>query len=213
MNEIFFKKFISVSFCMSTSKEFEGVRVLVTGAGKGIGKEICTALCKSGARVIALSRSQEDLDTLLKENIAQRVIQCNLSSSQDIRRVESLGLLKDIDCVVNNAAIAPLEPFLDVTLDKFEATFNTNVRGVLLLSQIVAKDMIQRMYPGRIVNVSSVASKSCIKDHTSYCVSKAALDMLTKMMAFELGEYQIRVNSINPTVKQLKRIIDPDVKI
>jgi L-xylulose reductase len=180
--------------------EWKGVSVLVTGAGKGIGAEICAALSNLGASVIALSRSVQDLEQLLEMKHAVRIIQCDLSNPLDISRARDNGELNGIDCLVNNAGIAPLEPFLDVSLEKFQATIDTNVTGVMVLSQIVARDMIKRQYHGRIVNVSSVASKSCIKDHTSYCVSKAALDMLTKMMAFELGKYQIRVNSVNPTV-------------
>ncbi len=173
---------------------------MVTGAGKGIGKEIATALADAGAQVIALGRSQGDLEELVRSGVAKEMVRCDIGDCRDIERVELLGGFRDIDGLVNNAGIAPLEPFLEVTMDKFKDTMNTNVAGVLKVSQIVAKDMIRRKVKGSIVNISSVASKSCIADHTSYCVSKAALDMLTKMMAFELGKYQIRVNSVNPTV-------------
>eukprot|EP00475_Leptophrys_vorax_P039546 TRINITY_DN715_c0_g2_i1.p2 TRINITY_DN715_c0_g2~~TRINITY_DN715_c0_g2_i1.p2 ORF type:complete len:245 (-),score=70.25 TRINITY_DN715_c0_g2_i1:1003-1737(-) len=177
---------------------FEGKRVLVTGAGKGIGKEICAALKAAKAIVIALSRTEDDLKELQEQQLCHQAVQCDLANASEIpKAMEQIG---DVDCLVNNAGIAPLESFLDVSEAAFDRTINVNLKAVLVLSQLVAKNMISRKVSGTIVNVSSVASKSCLKDHTSYCVSKAGLDMLTKMMSFELGQYGIRVNSINPTV-------------
>lgn len=75
-----------------------------------------------------------------------------------------------------------------------------NVRAVMILSQIAAKDMIGRGGGGAIVNLSSQASSRGIADHAAYCASKGALDQLTRTMALELGPHQIRVNAINPTV-------------
>eukprot|EP01117_Protostelium_nocturnum_P008102 TRINITY_DN2886_c0_g1_i3.p1 TRINITY_DN2886_c0_g1~~TRINITY_DN2886_c0_g1_i3.p1 ORF type:complete len:197 (-),score=42.14 TRINITY_DN2886_c0_g1_i3:60-650(-) len=113
---------------------------------------------------------------------------------------EAVTKLGAIDLLVNNAAIALLEPFLETSVENFDKTFNVNVRQILVVSQIVAKGMIERGKGGAIVNVSSQASMVALKDHTSYCVSKGALDQLTRSMALELGPYNIRVNSVNPTV-------------
>jgi L-xylulose reductase len=115
------------------------------------------------------------------------------------------GLLP-IDLVVNNAGASTLHPFLDTPIGDFERAFNLNVRSVMQVSQIVARDMVRRRADGEssttfsIVNVSSQASKVALANHTSYCTSKGALDQLTRMMALELGAYQIRVNAVNPTV-------------
>lgn len=76
----------------------------------------------------------------------------------------------------------------------------TNLDSVLILSQIVAKNMIGRKFKGSIVNVSSLASTIAIANHSSYCSSKAALDHLSRVMALELGAYGISVNCVNPTV-------------
>ena len=75
-----------------------------------------------------------------------------------------------------------------------------NVRGVLIVSQIIARGMIKQGRGGAIVNLSSQASARALADHTSYCASKGALDQLTRMMALELGPHNIRVNAVNPTV-------------
>ncbi|XP_074477008.1 L-xylulose reductase-like [Sebastes fasciatus] len=105
-----------------------------------------------------------------------------------------------VDLLVNNAAYYYLQPFLEVTPDQFDQSFNVNVKAVLHVSQIVARDMIARGSGGSIVNVSSQSGQRALKDHAVYCATKGALDMLTKVMALELGPHQIRVNSVNPTV-------------
>jgi len=75
-----------------------------------------------------------------------------------------------------------------------------NTRSVIIVSQIVAKKLIEKKKPGAIVNISSQASVVALKDHASYCASKGALDQLTRVMALELAPHNIRVNSVNPNV-------------
>lgn len=176
---------------------FDGKRALVTGAGKGIGRDLVKALVENGAQVVAVSRSQEDLDTLQAE-VPCEVIHADLTSVEESRRVaESAGA---IDLLVNNAAIARLEMFLDATVAAFDETMAVNLRSPFIISQVIARGMIERGKPGAIVNVSSMASWGPLHEHTTYCISKVGLDMLTQAMALELGPYGIRVNAINPTV-------------
>ncbi|MFN8375556.1 MAG: glucose 1-dehydrogenase [Anaerolineae bacterium] len=176
---------------------FKGKRALVTGAGKGIGREIAAVLTECGARVVALSRTREDLDAL-KAELGCEIIHADLTDAETARRAaEEAG---DIDLLVNNAGISILQPFLETTLEAFDQVMAVNVRAVLVVSQVIARGMIARGHGGVIVNLSSVASNTAIRDHTAYCTSKGALDQLTRMMALELGPHQIRVNSINPTV-------------
>ncbi|XP_032285450.1 L-xylulose reductase isoform X2 [Phoca vitulina] len=92
------------------------------------------------------------------------------------------------------------EPFLEVTKEAYDTSFNVNLRAVLQVSQIVARGLIARGAPGSIVNVSSQASQRAITNHSVYCSTKGAMDMLTKAMALELGPHKIRVNAVNPTV-------------
>eukprot|EP01117_Protostelium_nocturnum_P008101 TRINITY_DN2886_c0_g1_i2.p1 TRINITY_DN2886_c0_g1~~TRINITY_DN2886_c0_g1_i2.p1 ORF type:complete len:171 (-),score=45.22 TRINITY_DN2886_c0_g1_i2:55-567(-) len=153
--------------------------VLVTGAGKGIGRDVCLLLHERGAKVIALSRTKEDLESLQQE-IPCEIVQADLEDCANLK--EAVTKLGAIDLLVNNAAIALLEPFLETSVENFDKTFNVNVRQILVVSQIVAKGMIERGKGGAIVNVSSQASMVALKDHTSYCVSKGALDQLTRSM-------------------------------
>ncbi len=176
---------------------FDGKRALVTGAGKGIGRELVKFLAECGADVVAVSRSQADLDSLKAETPCA-IIQADLTNANEAKRAaESAG---DIDLLVNNAGISRLAPFLDLSVEAFDETMAVNLRAAFIISQIVARGMVARGRGGAIVNVSSLASSAAIAEHTAYCASKAALDHLTRVMALELGPHQIRVNSVNPTV-------------
>lgn len=176
---------------------FSGQRVLVTGAGKGIGRAIAKHLARAGAHVVAVSRSADDLAGLRQEIGGDSHV-ADLADPAAVRAVvQAAG---DVDFLVNNAGISVPQPFRTVTEEAFDRTMAVNVRAALSLSQLVASRWIARAHPGVIVNISSQAAQAALADHAAYCASKAALDALTKVMALELGPYRIRVNSVNPTV-------------
>ena len=180
------------------SYDFSGKRALVTGAGKGIGRNTAKALLQCGAEVIALSRTQSDLDTLKQEAPG---IQTVLADVSDIKSTIALvEKLTPIHFLVNNAAVTNLQPFLEITEEAYDQLMQINLKAVLFISQVVAKDLVQRGLPGSIVNISSQASLVTLPEHTVYSTSKAGLDMLSKSMGAELGPKGIRVNAINPTV-------------
>ncbi|KAI6655137.1 L-xylulose reductase-like [Oopsacas minuta] len=177
---------------------FDGKRVLVTGAGKGIGRGTAIMLMQCGAEVIALSRTQSDLDSLAEEHPSIKIIVMDLA---DIAAVKTeIPKLSPIHLLVNNAAIGEIQPFLEVTEDSFDRVVNVNFKSCLFVAQAVARDMVERGKGGAIVNVSSQASQVALQDHTVYSGTKAALDSMTRTMALELGPKQIRVNAVNPTV-------------
>jgi NAD(P)-dependent dehydrogenase (short-subunit alcohol dehydrogenase family) len=177
--------------------DFKNRRALVTGAGKGIGREIAVMLSRFNARVVALSRTESDLKSL-KDQIGCETIVAELADAAAAKRAaEEAG---EIDLLVNNAAVAILQPFLETTIEGWDTTMAVNLRAILVISQVIAKQMIERGVAGSIVNVSSMAAFQGLRDHAAYCTSKAGLDQLTKVMAVELGEHGIRVNSVNPTV-------------
>jgi L-xylulose reductase len=164
----------------------------------GIGRATVKGLVESGALVVAVSRTQADLDSL-KEEFPSITCKCvDVSDLQDTR--EKLWPVMPVDLLVNNAGVTSLQSFLEITPDEYDKVMSINHRATLFLSQYVAKWMIDSKNGGAIVNVSSMASKVALTDHTCYCSSKAALDMLTKVMGKELGQYNIRVNAVNPTV-------------
>jgi len=179
---------------------FSGKRILVTGAGRGIGRELVKHLAEHAkdATIIALSQSADNLESLKKECDKLETIVVDLTDHKATRKAVSLCL--PIHALVNNAGVAHLRPFLEQTMEDFDKTFEVNVKAVFNVSQVVAMGMVASGKGGAIVNISSQASMAALKDHAAYCSSKGALDMLSKVMALELGPHNIRVNCVNPTV-------------
>ncbi|XP_070581193.1 L-xylulose reductase-like [Ptychodera flava] len=177
---------------------FDGKVAVVTGAGRGIGRDVAKMLAKCGATTYALSRTQSHLDTLKQEVPDIRTVAVDLSDWDETQKaVESIG---PVDLLVNNAGIGILQSILDVTKDAFEKTVNINLRSVIQVSQIVARTMVSRGTGGAIVHVSSQASMIGLHNHGVYSATKGGVDSLTKTMALELGPHKIRVNTVNPTV-------------
>ena len=172
--------------------DFIGKRILVTGAGKGIGRETVQWLVRCGAEVIALGRNAADL------------AYCEHSLVVDLADVAAtqaaVASMLPIDLLVNCAGVVELESFLDTSVETFDHLIAVNTRAPMVVAQVVAGDLIERGVPGAIVNVSSLAAAVGTRDHLAYCASKAALDAMTRVMAVELGPHGIRVNSVNPVV-------------
>jgi NAD(P)-dependent dehydrogenase (short-subunit alcohol dehydrogenase family) len=177
--------------------DFGGRRALVTGAGKGIGRNTAIMLAERGAQVTALSRSPEDLATLAAE-IDCRTIAVDLADLP--ASLAAIGAALPFDLLVNNAGIARLETFLATTQRSFAEVLAINLHAPMFVAQTVAADMVARGARGAIVNVSSIAAAIGLPEHAAYCASKAGLDALTRVMATELGPHGIRVNSVNPAV-------------
>ena len=175
----------------------EGKTVLITGAGKGIGRATVAVLVKRGMHVIALSRTNADLAEIEGE-FGCRTIKVDLADANAARVAVRAAL--PFDYLVNNAGIAALESVLDTTPETFDTVMAVNVRAPLILSQEYARDLIARGQKGAIVNVSSIASFLGFADHAAYCASKGALDGLTRVMANELGHKGIRVNGVHPVI-------------
>ncbi|PSN37931.1 L-xylulose reductase [Blattella germanica] len=173
---------------------FKLKHVLVTGAGKGIGRALVKRLASLGAEVTAVSRTKEDLDSLAEEVKNIKTIAVDLADWDSTRAaIKSVG---PVDCLVNNAAYASLESFLEVKPESFDRSFAINVKAVINVSQVIVEGMIQRKKGGSIVNISSQASQAALADHTVYCGTKGALDMVSRVMALELGPHNIQVDEV-----------------
>ncbi|KAJ8306001.1 hypothetical protein KUTeg_016546 [Tegillarca granosa] len=181
------------------ARRFEGKTALVTGGSRGIGKAISERLVKERAKVYVIGRSQENLEKLEAENPSINTIQVDLRDWDKTKAsVEKIGI---VDLLVNNAGITHKEFFVDEKKEQFEDIINTNFKSAFNITQIMARCLIDSCRPGAVVNVSSVVGiKPSVPGLSSYCISKAMMDMLTKVTALELGPHGIRVNSINPTL-------------
>ncbi|XP_075266423.1 L-xylulose reductase-like [Convolutriloba macropyga] len=180
--------------------ELSGKRVVVTGAGKGIGEGLVGALIKQSCFVIAISRTQSDLDKLREkyEDTQLQTVQLDISNWQEVE--SAFERLDPFHYLINNAGVSIVGPFLEVSENDYDSVFNVNVKAHLHVAQLSAKKMVSHNIKGVIVNMSSQASQKPLQDHTLYCCSKAAVDMLTRIMSLELGPKGIRTVSINPTV-------------
>jgi len=176
---------------------FTGKRALVTGAGKGIGRETARQLAEKGAAVVALSRSAADLESLQAETGCETIA---IDLEELDEAVAAVRCVLPIDLLVNCAGIARLQPFLELSEETFTTTLRVNTLAPLRLSQVVAGDLVARGRPGAIVNVSSIAAATGFPDHAAYSASKGGLDALSRVMAVELGPHGIRVNCVNPVV-------------
>ena len=170
--------------------DFSGKRILVTGAGKGIGRETVQWLSRCGAEVIALGRNAADLA------YCDQTLVVDLADVAATRAAVTSAL--PIDLLVNCAGVVELESFLETSVQTFDHLMAVNTRAPMLVAQVVARDLIGRGVPGAIVNVSSLAAAVGTRDHLAYCASKAAALMLTRSADKEYFDEGIRVVGLSP---------------
>jgi NAD(P)-dependent dehydrogenase (short-subunit alcohol dehydrogenase family) len=182
-----------------------GRTALVTGAARGLGRDIALALANAGADVALGLRAETDAADLEAAIVAMgrrsmRVAMDVTSRAQVEAAVERVTEgFGGLDILVNNAGLGPPEaPAEDATEADFDLTFDINVKGLFFTSQVVARRMM-RQGGGRIVNLSSQAGFAALPGEAIYCASKAAVSHLTKCLAVEWGRYGINVNAVAPT--------------
>jgi NAD(P)-dependent dehydrogenase (short-subunit alcohol dehydrogenase family) len=174
-------------------------RIVITGAGSGIGRAVAQRFGASGAEVLGI-----DVDSgSLEETFAS--LPRGRSLTVDIRSNEALDLIAAFgpaDVLVNAAGILRRHPFLEHTLDSWEETLDVNLKAAFRLSRQFAADHLARRAPGVIINICSIESFVALPNHVAYTVSKTALLMLTRAFAFELASAGIRVVGVAPGVTE-----------
>ena len=177
---------------------FQCKKYIVTGAGGEIGRAIAENLAGKGAKVFALDCVKQTLDDLVVKVPDIVCVHQDLSNwDETAETVERLG---DFDGLVNCAGIFGCQFALDVSKESLNKHYDINLNAPINLMQVVGKKLIASGNGGSIVNISSCASKGASKGTLAYSVSKAGLDMATKMFALELGPHKIRVNSVHPSL-------------
>lgn len=179
------------------TNEFKGKRVIITGAGKGIGRATASLMAARGAYVIAMARTKADLDSLEAETKGSS-IPVDLTDPDAART--SMTQAGTCDFLVNCAGTNVLESLVDMTDEGYAAVLDLNLRAALICAQEFAKARIAAGGSGAIVNVTSIAGHRGFHDHLCYAASKAGLEGATRVMARELGPHGIRVNAVAPTV-------------
>lgn len=185
--------------------------IAVTGASRGLGRGCALAFAAEGAEVALIARSAEDLEAVADEVCSRggraRVIECDVTRNGQVQRAfESLGRC---DVLINNAGMNRPQPFLDVDLGTLDEVLTLNVRSMFVTAQAAARLMAahrQDASPdgaharsGVIINMSSQMGHVGAPNRTVYCMTKHAIEGLTKAMAVELAPLGIRVNSVAPT--------------
>jgi NAD(P)-dependent dehydrogenase (short-subunit alcohol dehydrogenase family) len=183
----------------------EGRVALVTGAGRGLGRSIAGALADAGAEVWLLARTggEVELAAAAIRAVGGRAVPvaCDVTDSGAVARV--IGDMAVLDVLVNNAGTNIPEPFVDVSEAHLDRLLDLNVRAAFLVAQAGARKMLadpdRRNRGGAIINVSSQMGHVGAVNRSVYCLTKHALEGLTKAMALELAPHGIRVNSLAPT--------------
>ena len=179
---------------------------IVTGASRGIGREIAKSLAKQNIKVIANYNNSEEKAIELKkeleaEGIMIDIVKTDVSKREEIRNLVKYVIEKygKIDILINNAGISEYKLFTDETDEDWNRVINTNLYSAFATSQEVIPNMIKNKN-GCIINISSVWGMVGASMEVLYSVSKAGIDGLTKALAKELGPSNIRVNAIAPGI-------------
>ncbi len=196
--------------------DLSGKVILVTGAAQGLGRHFSLLLAKSGATIVAtsLKNDMDKLNDLVSEIVATdgKAITLDIDlrdfNSFDEKVAYIVKKTNKIDILINNAGISYYTKFFDVDQNDWDAHMDANLKGVFFLSQVVAKHMVQQKISGNIINIISTAGTQAKKYHLPFCVSKAGMHHLTKLMAFELLDHGIRVNAISPGLFPSEHVVD-----
>lgn len=185
----------------------EGCVAIVTGSRRGIGKGIALAFAEAGADVAVCDLVVQDggLDSVVEEiqGLGRRsiAVQTDTSRKSDVDNLvqKVMDEFGQIDVLVNNAGVITRSTLLDLSEDDWDKTIDVNLKGYYLCSQAVSKRMLQRK-KGSIINIASVMGIKAGTNRGAYCISKAGVIMLTKVLALELATHNIRVNAIAPGI-------------
>jgi Dehydrogenases with different specificities (related to short-chain alcohol dehydrogenases) len=189
---------------------------IVTGAGKGIGLEICKKLADSGVHVIL-----NDIDANLANEAAKHIKDSRGSciavpgDSSDLKVIaemidKAVTLFGGIDIVVANAGITLFGDFFTYTPEDFYRVLQVNLGGCFFLAQSAAQQMKKQGYGGSILFMSSVTGHQAHKNLAAYGMTKAALEMLAKHLVVELSQYRINVNCIAPGATATERTLEDE---
>jgi NAD(P)-dependent dehydrogenase (short-subunit alcohol dehydrogenase family) len=179
------------------NEDLTGQKAVVTGAGRGIGRACAEALAEAGARVIAVARSQPDLDEV-SAHPSGRIESWTADVGEESfqRRVEDV---EGLSILVNNAGTNRPQSFAEVDRDSLDTVLDLNVRTAFLVAQAAARAMLRQKIRGCIINMSSQMGHIGSPRRSVYCMTKHAIEGLTKAMAVELAPEGIRVNAVAPT--------------
>ena len=182
----------------------DGKRVLVTGAGTGIGKGIAEAFINEGADVaIHYSHSEAGAEELAARTATatgrSRSFKADFTCMEDVRRLaaEAIDFLGGLDILINNAGVTMNVPFEQVTVEQFDAVYNINIRAMYFLTQSCIGPMVEQA-KGVVINISSLHAFAGMRLYSAYAGTKGAIVSFTRTLAIEMAPKGIRINAIAP---------------
>jgi 3-oxoacyl-[acyl-carrier protein] reductase len=185
---------------------FKNKNVIITGASRGIGKELVFSFAKLGANVTLLSRDLKKMNNILKTlnkkkltNQSFKALKLDISKQEDVISTfkKIVDINKSIDILINNAGITNDNIIVRMSSEQWHSVINTNLNGCFYCCKSAAKQMIKQKY-GKIINICSIIAQIGNKGQSNYSASKAGIIGLTKSIAKELASRNINVNVINP---------------
>jgi NAD(P)-dependent dehydrogenase (short-subunit alcohol dehydrogenase family) len=182
----------------------DGRVAIVTGGSKGLGEAMATALAEAGSRVVIISRNLDESQqvasritaTTQQETLALRV---DVTRDTDVEQMvsETMSRFGRIDVLVNNAGINIRKPMLEIEGREWESVIDVNLKGPMLCSRAVGNVMV-RQRAGSVINLASMMSFVSISGRSAYSTSKAGLVGMTRALALEWAQYNVRVNALCP---------------
>ncbi len=194
--------------------------IIVTGSSRGIGKCLVENLAKEGNNVLLNYNKSEKQALQIQRELKEdgfliEIFKADVSKKSEVKKMIDYALNKwgYIDVLINNAGIAKLNLFQNVTEEEWDEIINTNLKSAFCATQLVLPSMINRK-SGLIINISSMWGLVGASCETIYSISKAGIDAMTKSLAKELGPSNIRVNSIAPGIidTDMNSILDEHIK-
>jgi len=183
------------------SSRLNGKVAIVTGAGSGIGRAYALALAHEGASLALVGRRKKLLEKVAAEiGSSALVVAADVSHKGEAERIvqQTVSHFGSLNVLLNNAGVLHIGTAEQITEEQWDETFNVNVRAVWLLSRAVLPAM-RKAGGGSIINMASVLGINGARNRAAYAASKGAVVLLTKCMAIDYGQEQIRVNAIGPS--------------
>jgi L-rhamnose 1-dehydrogenase len=195
---------------------------IVTGGSRGIGRAVALRLGAEGARVAVVHQhgagGAEVAGLIHRSGGTAIAVRCDVADGGQVQAMvaQVLQTWGTIDILVNNAAVCPFKPFLEIPETMWQEVLDVNLKGYFLCSQAVARVMVERGIRGRIIAVSSISAEFGGSQQAHYCASKAGINLLVKSMAISLGPYGITCNAVLPGTVETdinrEQLSDPEVR-